>query len=90
MRGLALYGGIYTGRRFSGRSLSYNLYHIILNFREVMEMYINAQTVITAAAFLGAVATLLGGLSAVHSWYQRQNKQDEDIRAMKEEMCLPL
>ena len=51
-------------------------------------MYINAQTVITAAAFLGAVATLLGGLSAVHSWYQRQNKQDEDIRAMKEEMCL--
>jgi hypothetical protein len=88
MRGLALYGGIYTGRRFSGRSLSYNLYHIILNFRKAMEMYINAQTVITAAAVLGAVATLLGGLSAVHSWYQRQNKQDEDIRAMKEEMCL--
>ena len=73
---MALYGGIYTGRRFSGRSLSYNLYHIILNFRKVMEMYINAQTVITAAAVLGAVATLLGGLSAVH------------IRAMKEEMCL--
>lgn len=51
-------------------------------------MYINAETVITAAAVLGAVATLLGGLSAVHSWYQRQNKQDKDIQAMKEEMCL--
>ena len=51
-------------------------------------MYINAQTVITAAAFLGAVATLLGGLSAVHSWYQRQKRQDVDIQAMKEEMCL--
>ena len=85
---MALYGGISAGRRFRGGSLSYNLYRIILNFREVMEMYINAQTVITAAAVLGAVATLLGGLSAVHSWYQRQNKQDEDIRAMKEEMCL--
>jgi hypothetical protein len=53
-----------------------------------MKMYINAQTVITAAALMGAVATLLGGLSAVHSWYQRQNRQDVDIKAMKEEMCL--
>lgn len=51
-------------------------------------MYINAQTVITGAAFVGAVATLLGGLSAVHRWYQRQNRQDVDIQAMKEEMCL--
>ena len=47
-------------------------------------MYIDAQTVITAAAFMGAVTTLLGGLSAVHSWYQRQNRQDVDIQAMKE------
>ena len=47
-------------------------------------MYIDAQTVITAAAFMGAVTTLLGGLSAVHSWY----RQDVDIQAMKEEMCL--
>lgn len=51
-------------------------------------MYINAQTIITLAAFLGAVATLLGGLFALYRWYQRQNKQDEDIKAMKEEMCL--
>ena len=49
-------------------------------------MYIDAQTVITAAALMGAVATLLGGLSAVHSWHQ--NRQDVDIQAMKEEMCL--
>ncbi len=51
-------------------------------------MYIDAQTVITAAALMGAVATLLGGLSAVHSWYRHQNRQDVDIQAMKEEMCL--
>lgn len=51
-------------------------------------MYINAQTFITAAAVLGAVVTLLGGLFAVYRWYQRQAKQDVDIQAMKEEMCL--
>jgi len=52
------------------------------------EMYIDAQTIITAGAVLGAVTAILGGLFAVYRWYQRQNKQDEDIKAMKEEMCL--
>lgn len=51
-------------------------------------MYINAQTIITLAAFLGAVVTLLGGLFAAYRWYQKQNQQDVDIKAMKEEMCL--
>ena len=51
-------------------------------------MYVNVQTIITAAALLGAVTTLLGGLFAVYRWYQRQNKQDEDIKSMKDEMCL--
>lgn len=53
-----------------------------------MKVYINAQTVIMAASVLGAAMALLGGLSAAYRWYQRQNKQDDDIRAMKEEMCL--
>lgn len=51
-------------------------------------MYVDAQTIITAAALVGAVSALLGALFAVYRWYQRQNKQDEDIKAMKEEMCL--
>ena len=51
-------------------------------------MYIDAQTIITAAAVLGAGSALLGALFAAYRWYQRQNKQDEDIKAMKEEMCL--
>ena len=51
-------------------------------------MYVNVQTIITAAALLGAVTTLLGGLFAVYRWYQRQNKQDEDIKSMKDEICL--
>ena len=51
-------------------------------------MYIDAQTIITAASLLGAGTVILGGLFAVYRWYQRQNKQDDDIQAMKEEMCL--
>ena len=46
-------------------------------------MYIDAQTIITAAAVLGAGSALLGALFAAYRWYQRQNKQDEDIKAMK-------
>lgn len=51
-------------------------------------MYVDAQVVIGAAALLAAVTAILGGLFAVYRWYQRQEKQDEDIKAMKEEMCL--
>lgn len=51
-------------------------------------MYVDAQVVIGAAALLAAVTAILGGIFAVYRWYQRQEKQDEDIKAMKEEMCL--
>lgn len=51
-------------------------------------MYVDAQAIITAAAFVGAISTLLGALFAAYRWYQRQNEQDGDIKAMKEEMCL--
>lgn len=56
--------------------------------KEVIWMYVDAQAVIGVAALLGAVTAILGGLFAVYRWYQRQEKQDEDIKAMKEEMCL--
>lgn len=51
-------------------------------------MYVDTGTILSAAALLGALVTLLGGLFALYRWYLRQNQQDEDIRAMKEEMCL--
>jgi len=51
-------------------------------------MYITAQTIISAVALASAVGAIVGGLFAIYRWYQRQNKQDEDIKAMKEEMCL--
>ncbi len=51
-------------------------------------MYVDAQAVIGAAALLGAVTAIFGGIFAVYRWYQRQEEQDEDIKALKEEMCL--
>lgn len=51
-------------------------------------MYIDAQKIITLGSLIGAGTVIIGGLLAVYRWYQRQNKQDEDIKAMKEEMCL--
>ena len=49
-------------------------------------MYVDTGTILSAAALLGALVTLLGGLFALYRWYLRQNQQDEDIRAMKHEL----
>ena len=51
-------------------------------------MYVDAQTILSGASLMGAASVLLGGLFAAYRWYQRQNTQDEDIKSMKEEMCL--
>lgn len=51
-------------------------------------MYIDANTIITSASVLGAVVTIGGVLIAGYKWFERQNKQDEDIKAMKAELCL--
>ena len=49
-------------------------------------MYITAQTIISAVALTSAVTAIVGGLFSIYRWYQRQNKQDEYIKAMKEEI----
>lgn len=51
-------------------------------------MYIDADTIIMAAALLTAFMTLISAIIAVYKWYARQNKQDKDIAKMKEEQCL--
>lgn len=63
------------------------------------EMYINAETIITAAAVLTALITLGGTLIAVYKFYSRQGEQQkeidglkkehaEDIKKINEEQCL--
>lgn len=52
------------------------------------EFAISADTIITAAAFLSAVIAIFGLIFAVYKWYLRQNKQDDDIRALKTEQSV--
>lgn len=51
-------------------------------------MYIDAKTIITAASLVTALITLGGIIIGAYKWYDRQNKQDDDIAKMKEEQCL--
>lgn len=40
------------------------------------------------AEFISALAVILGVIFACYRWYLRQNKQDEDIKSIKEENTL--
>lgn len=49
---------------------------------------INAQTIITLAAVIGALGAIFGVIFAVYKWYLKQEKQDQDIARIKEENTL--
>ena len=51
-------------------------------------MYIDTNTIITAASLLTAVVAVFSAIFAVYRWYLKQNKQDDDIKAIKEENTL--
>ena len=51
-------------------------------------MIISWETVISAAAVCGAIAAIWHYIAKFHSWCLRQQKQDADISAMKEENTL--
>lgn len=53
-----------------------------------MDITINADTLITAAAILTAILTISGAVFAVYRWYLRQNKQNDEIRKIKIENTL--
>ena len=53
-----------------------------------MTIALSAQTLLTAAAILGALAAVLGYLRRLFGWFQRQEKQDREIRALKQEQRL--
>ena len=52
------------------------------------EFTINTDTVITIAAVLSAIIAIFGAIFAVYRWYLRQNKQGEDIKALKAEQSI--
>ena len=51
-------------------------------------MIFTTQTLITAAALAEAAAALLGYAGRGYAWLQRQQRQDEDVRAIKAEQGL--
>ena len=43
------------------------------------------ELIITIAAVITAIGTIIGCLTTIHKWVLRQNKQDDDIKSIKEE-----
>ena len=52
------------------------------------EITFSAGTILALASLLAAVTAILGVIFAVYRWYLKQNKQDVDIRQIKEENTL--
>lgn len=46
------------------------------------------QIIITIASVITALGVIFGVIFAVYRWYLKQEKQDNDIRAIKEEQTL--
>ena len=51
-------------------------------------MYIDTSTIVTAASVLAAMIAIFSVVFAVYRWYLRQQQQDLEIKAVKEEQCL--
>lgn len=51
-------------------------------------MYIGVNEIITAGSVITALVAIFASIFAVYRWYLKQNKQDIDIKKMKDEQCL--
>lgn len=47
-----------------------------------------AQIIITIASIITALGVIFGVIFAVYRWYLKQEKQDKDIKSIKEEQTL--
>lgn len=53
-----------------------------------MEVVITWQTIITAAAVLGAAAAVIAYFAKAVRWVDRQKRQDKELAAIKEEQTI--
>lgn len=53
-----------------------------------MDIHLDANTIITAAAVITAIASTLTMFLKGYKWYLKQNAQDEEIKKIKEENTL--
>lgn len=51
-------------------------------------MEITANIIVTIASVITALGVIFGVVFAIYRWYLKQNKQDDDIKAIKEEQTL--
>lgn len=51
-------------------------------------MYINTDTIITAASVATALVVIFSAVFTAYRWFLKQEKQDKDISGLKEEMTL--
>ena len=51
-------------------------------------MGVTANLIVTVASVITALGVIFGVVFAVYRWYLKQNKQDEDIKEIKEEQTL--
>lgn len=51
-------------------------------------MYVDTNTIIETGKVIGALVLIGGLLISIYKWYDRQNKQDVELKKMKEEQCL--
>ena len=51
-------------------------------------MYIDHETIVTAASVLTALVVIFSAVFAIYRWYLKQGKQDEEIAQMKQEQAL--
>ena len=53
-----------------------------------MQIMLTWQSLIGAAAIIGAFVALVSYLRRLFGWFERQEKQDQEIKAIKEEQTL--
>ena len=46
------------------------------------------EVIVVGASVITALGTIIACFSTIHKWILRQNKQDEDIKAIKEEQSI--
>ena len=51
-------------------------------------MYLDTNTIITAASLLTALVAIFSVIFAIYRWYLRQNEQDKEIEKRQSEQCL--
>ena len=51
-------------------------------------MYLDTNTIITAASLLTALVAIFSVIFAIYRWYLRQNEQDKEIEKIKSEQHL--